>query len=137
MPTVNYLQNSITSQLVGMECGQCGISFAITQEKYDRCNDRGENFYCPNGHCRVFCKSEVAKLEEALARERRKGDNLKCDLNNEQYYRKHAENQVRAERGAKTKLKKRIAAGVCPCCRRHFTNVERHIKCKHPDYSKK
>jgi len=28
-------------------------------------------------------------------------------------------------------IKKRIHAGVCPHCNRHFQNVERHMKTKH------
>jgi hypothetical protein len=33
-----------------------------------------------------------------------------------------------------TRIRNRIAAGVCPCCTRTFKNVARHIKDKHPTY---
>jgi hypothetical protein len=26
---------------------------------------------------------------------------------------------------------KRVNAGICPCCNRHFTDLERHMKSKH------
>lgn len=42
------------------------------------------------------------------------------------------QHQVRAQKAAKTRLRKRIEHGVCPHCKRHFENVERHVKSKHP-----
>lgn len=30
---------------------------------------------------------------------------------------------------------RRIAAGVCPCCRRSFTDLARHMSSQHPDYA--
>jgi len=41
-----------------------------------------------------------------------------------------------AERSARVRLKKRIACGVCPCCKRTFTNLARHISGQHPEYGK-
>jgi hypothetical protein len=37
-------------------------------------------------------------------------------------------------KGQLTKARNRAKAGLCPCCNRHFTNVERHVKSKHPDF---
>lgn len=31
-------------------------------------------------------------------------------------------------------MKNRVANGVCPCCNRHFENLERHMKGQHPDF---
>lgn len=28
----------------------------------------------------------------------------------------------------------RVGAGVCPCCKRTFQQLARHMKCKHPKY---
>ncbi len=44
--------------------------------------------------------------------------------------------QVRAQKAAKTKLKNRIKHGVCPCCKRTFQNIAKHIATKHPGYGK-
>jgi hypothetical protein len=35
-----------------------------------------------------------------------------------------------------TKLKQRVANGVCPCCHRSFVNLHRHMAGQHPDYTK-
>lgn len=50
--------------------------------------------------------------------------------------RNAAQRALRATKGRLTKTKKRIANGVCPCCNRHFVNLERHMTGKHPDYTK-
>lgn len=39
-------------------------------------------------------------------------------------------------KGEVTKLKKRIANGVCPCCKRSFCNLAAHMKTQHPEYTK-
>jgi hypothetical protein len=46
-----------------------------------------------------------------------------------------AERRRRAEKAAKTKIKNRVAKGVCPCCNRTFQNLADHMKSKHPDYA--
>jgi hypothetical protein len=33
-----------------------------------------------------------------------------------------------------TRIKKRVAAGVCPCCNRSFKDLARHMAGQHPDY---
>jgi hypothetical protein len=33
-----------------------------------------------------------------------------------------------------TKLRKRVANGVCPCCKRKFSNVVLHMRQEHPEY---
>ncbi|MBV6448554.1 hypothetical protein [Nitrosomonas sp.] len=38
-----------------------------------------------------------------------------------------AERSARAYKGQATKIKRRVGRGVCPCCNRHFENLERHM----------
>ena len=45
-----------------------------------------------------------------------------------------AERSNRALRGHLTRQRKRAAAGMCPCCRRTFENVARHMESQHPGY---
>ena len=86
------------------------------------------HIYCPLGHKPVWGdKSRVDELEGKLALER----------SNSAFWREReaaAERRVSAQRGVTTKLKKRIAAGVCPCCKRTFQDVSRHMKGQHPDF---
>jgi len=130
MPVLYEIDSNVGVALMGMECMRCGSVFAMTKSKYSRCNDDKEEWYCPNGHRSTFGQTTVSKLEEKLALERRKSDTLQMDL-------KYSEDQVRSQKAAKTRLKNRIANGVCPCCNRSFQNLHRHMKSKHPDFSEK
>ena len=38
-------------------------------------------------------------------------------------------------RGKLRAQSERIKNGVCPCCKRHFTNLERHMHTKHPEFA--
>lgn len=99
-----------------------------------RKRDEGENdlvIHCPLGHGYVLGGREgrAERLEKQLAAERARHDQTRAE-------RDQHERSLRAERGAKTKLKKRLAGGVCPCCQRTFENLGRHMKTKHPEYAK-
>jgi hypothetical protein len=55
--------------------------------------------------------------------------------------RRNAENETEAERRSKaaykgqlTKVRRKVANGSCPCCNRHFENLQRHMQTKHPEY---
>lgn len=109
----------------------CGVHFAVPETLVDTLRAQGRGFYCPRGHHLGFGKSEVAKLKEQV--ERVKG--------NAEFWEKRAREEEEAKRktravlrGQITKLKNRVGNGVCPCCNRHFSNVERHIKHKHPNF---
>jgi uncharacterized small protein (DUF1192 family) len=42
-----------------------------------------------------------------------------------------------AYKGLFGRTKKRVAAGVCPCCNRTFENLARHMAGEHPGYAGK
>jgi hypothetical protein len=54
---------------------------------------------------------------------------VKCDILREQKLRTD-------ERIAREKVErklKRVHRGVCPCCKRTFQNIQRHMETKHPE----
>lgn len=122
-------------------CGVCGIPFALPTAL----NERGHKhpaddpntvyFWCPAGHqLRYDGRSETVVLEERLEHSRDRAGRLA-------HRAEQAEASAKAHRGAATrarnerdKAKARIAKGVCPCCNRHFKDVERHMATRHPDY---
>lgn len=118
-----------------ISCGQCGIAFCVPVGWYQhRCRSH-ETFWCPNGHPRAF---KGQSEEEALRLER---DRLKQQqahyedrLRAEREHREAAERRASAARGQVTKLKKRAAAGVCPCCNRQFVDLQRHMSTKHAGF---
>ena len=47
-----------------------------------------------------------------------------------------AERTLRTTKGHLTRSRKRACRGLCPFCKRHFVNVQRHVETKHPDAAK-
>lgn len=120
---------SIYVSLRAITCGGCGTAFAMSESLYKTLVDTRETFYCPRGCRRTFCgKTEEERLREEVEVQKRSKEHWIAET-------KRKEAQLRAEKGAKTKLKKRIANGVCPCCKRSFCNLRRHMETKHPGYT--
>lgn len=109
-----------------MECGACGVSFAVPIHFYNERYNKGGDWYCPNGHCRHFCESEVVKLRAQLDAKQRELTASKCETMRERQLREFAEKQ-------KARMSKRVQNGVCPCCNRTFQNLARHMATKHPE----
>ena len=116
------LEMEYTETLTVCHCW-CGIALAIPQNLYRVAHESPKDIYCPLGH--VFVWGDT--FEEKLKKEKQRHEATRHLLAAEE--RSHS-----ATRGQITKLKKRVHAGVCPCCNRSFQNVARHMKTKHPDY---
>lgn len=131
------LTMTYTGTLVIEECCNCHITFAIPADLQRRCIEVGPKmmFYCPVGHGQHYTSGEIQQLKDKLEKERRwRGE----ALIREQAARDQAhaaERSKRAYKGQLTRAKKRIGKGTCPCCSRHFANVERHMAGQHPDYA--
>ena len=125
-----------TVTLVPVTCW-CGMPHAIPKDldAYNqRQRDNGlpqQSVYCPAGHSWSYSgKSKVELLERDLAAERARKDQLRQEV-------KVLGDRLNAEKAAKSRLKNRVAAGVCPCCNRTFQNLARHMKGQHPDFAAK
>lgn len=122
--------------LVIETCCNCGIPFGITEEIRDRRLEDHESFYCPNGHGQRYTgKTEAQKLREELARQKQFKEWAEARAESYKDQAETAEARRRGQKAANTRLKKRIAAGVCPCCRRNFQDLHRHMASQHPDYA--
>ena len=120
-----------------IECS-CGGVYAITESSYEQHRKEGTCWNCP--YCRTGwgfanngenarLKRELEAERNALARERARHDQTKAD-------RDHIERRRRATVGHLRRTRNRIAAGVCPCCNRTFSNLAAHMKGKHPEFYK-
>lgn len=121
----------VTITLESETCCTCGVVFGIESRHRAELRRKKErtSFYCPNGHSQHYIgDTEADKLRRELEWARSQRDSARSAL-------KMTENTLRVVKGHKTRLKKRIANGVCPCCNRNFENVARHIKTKHPEYA--
>jgi hypothetical protein len=122
MSTINK-----TVKLTEIECCNCGIDYMVPDWFNKRCLESGVTFYCPAGHPQVYRKSELVKLREQIAMLEGRARHLDDQ-------RQAAERSAAAFKGEVTKLRSRVANGVCPCCHRTFVNVARHMQTKHPDF---
>lgn len=121
--------NATVALEVIQSCPKCGMAFgAPVLFIAERRRDHGD-FYCPAGHVMTFPQeSDVERLQRRLRwseqaeMERRRQLTL-------------TEASLRATKGVVTKLRKRAASGLCPCCSRSFTNLRRHMASKHPDFA--
>ena len=116
------------------ECGGCGVYYALTDDYVRRRREDHKGWVCPHGCHRAF------NQDNDLETERKKTASLRARLDQAEadarFARRQTLNEQRsaaAYKGHLTRIRKRIANGVCPCCRRNFTQVRRHIKAKHPE----
>ncbi len=126
-----------TGNLVLEFCCACGIPFGIEADRQRRLRDNpGSTFYCTSGHAMHYAgKSKADQLAEQLSRERQRIAEMEDTIAFVENQRALAARQAAAAKGQVTKLKRRAAAGVCPCCNRSFENLSRHMKSKHPTFA--
>lgn len=128
--------------LITESCYSCGLLFAMTADYRNRKLEDHSSFYCPNGHSQGYIgetkeqkakKAQQAAETDAAAARRQLAYARTRALNAEAETRRKAR-QLSAAKGNLTKAKKRAAAGVCPCCHRTFSQVQRHMTGKHPEF---
>lgn len=109
-------------------CCNCGIPFFMPTYHYKRLlANKGESFYCPNGHGQHYTgKTEVEKLKEKLEALQKEKEQQHEDLQNKWL-------DALGEKQKLEKQLKRVHKGVCPCCNRTFVNLQKHMATKHPE----
>ncbi len=117
-------------------CAECGISFAAPERFMDARRDDHKTYYCPSGHSLWFPQASDAEKAQAEA------EKYKRLWKDEQRYsagvlneRNAAQKQLSASKGQMTKLKNRVANGVCPVCKRTFSPLSEHMHMEHPEYT--
>jgi chromosome segregation ATPase len=127
---------TIEIALEHITCANCGMVFTFDGDLLEKRRRDHQTFYCPSGHHNYFPgESDLEQLERKLKEAQLEIKRAEYRAQSAQLERKEAQQQLSATRGQMTKLKKRIANGVCPCCRRSFVNMQRHMTTKHPEYA--
>lgn len=124
--SARLLEISTTVKLVTEECCACGIVFAMPQQANERLRTKGGTFYCPNGHSQVYTEPDIEVLKRKLRASENRASNLEYQLNG-------ALDDLATKKKELRSVKKRVNAGTCIHCRRHFVNLERHMKTKHAE----
>lgn len=115
-------------------CPTCGAEHMISQTLFKTAQKHrgpnGHSVYCPNGHCWHYLgESEADKM-------RRERDVLKQQMARVEDEKREAEQRAAKAEAATRRLKKRAAAGTCPCCKRTVGALARHMATRHPEFVK-
>ncbi len=128
---------SVDVTLQKIQCKSCGGVYAISEPHRKYLQEVGGYWSCP--YCRQswgfrkessdleIAKKEAKRYRNYLAGEKARHDQTKASL-------KAHKASLKAHKAAKTRLKNRIAKGICPCCNRFFDNLQRHISKEHPNF---
>lgn len=112
-------------------CYSCSCLIALERDFMANRRRDHQSFYCPNGHSQHFLSETIEeKLKKELAEEQRR-------VAFEKNQRAAAERQLEAAQKDAERLRKRAQNGVCPCCKRSFPNLRRHMKSRHPEVAPK
>ena len=103
--------------LTALTCWVCGIEFALPHIIERKRAEDGKVFFCPNG-------DRISYGPSLLEQEKSRSRSMEAQLTHERDQREAAERSASAYKGRVTRLKNRAAAGVRPCCNRHFENVD-------------
>lgn len=114
------------------ECPRCGVRFAMPANLIASLRETKATFYCPNGHGQSYRGSETERLKRELEAAKLRVQRAEETAMTRLRERDAAELQVRLTRGKLRAHKQRAANGVCPCCKRSFVQLARHMRTKHP-----
>lgn len=121
---------------VVQECITCGVPFTVPLTVLQQQRQGGGYHHCSNGHSQGWSKDrsqegrdrkELERLRQQQAQWQDERRDLVAQTDTER-------RRAAAARGQVTKLKKRAAAGVCPCCNRTFQDLARHMSGQHPQF---
>ena len=119
-----------------VSCYHCGVRFGIESQLHRRVVTEAKGtVYCPAcGKESCWRESEDKKRIRELER-KLQWEASECAR--QKAARDAAEASLIATKGVVTRMRRRTAAGVCPCCQRTFKQLAAHMKTQHPDYERR
>jgi hypothetical protein len=128
--------------MVVEHCCACGMPFAMPKDVRDELLEHSsaselptKSFYCPAGHQQHYTgptREQRLRAEKEALEQRLQWARESDERNRQRALR--AERSAAALRGVVTRTKSRVGKGVCPCCNRTFTALQRHMATQHPEY---
>lgn len=115
-------------------CCNCGMEFHVPAHWQAERRALGDWFFCPNGHRQHYTETEAVKLKRELAITQRQRDEAFARASQEHQAARAIERRRVAQVAATTRLRRRVKAGACPCCKRTFRQLAIHMKKQHPDW---
>jgi len=127
---------NVEIELTEINCGCCGGTYAINERYREKQQEVGGSWTCP--YCKVGWgysnNNDNAKLKKQLEQEKKRREWAEKNAQRARDEADEAERRRKAQKAATTRLRNRAKAGICPCCNRHFKQLEAHMKNKHPDF---
>lgn len=118
----------LRADMATISCQTCGLYFMVPFALEKRWRRDHSHFYCPNGHGLVFrADSDVERL-------RKENDRLRKEKEWAEQATKRADEAATAASKRLSRLKWRARHGVCPCCKRTFRQLARHMASRHPGF---
>ncbi len=124
------------------QCCSCFVTFGVPRGYSAKRQQDKQPFWCPNGHSMSYTQSEADRLRAELQKQQQATAKALADAERERQWRAEAredaralERRLAAQRGVTTRMKNRVAHGVCPCCNRTFQNLQRHMATKHGGFT--
>jgi hypothetical protein len=115
-------------------CATCGVIYGLERNFANRKSEQNKSWFCPNGHSQVFIESALSRAEKAAKRAQELLDMERTRNQTLRDEKARIERQRAAAHGQVTKLRNRAKHGVCPCCKRTFSQLADHMKTQHPDF---
>jgi hypothetical protein len=108
----------------------CGIPFSAPASLYRAHHERKApgHLYCPLGHQVVYGGETEAE------RERQRRIHAEASLAREQDRHESTRKSLAATKGHLTRIRNRVAHGVCPWCKRSVKQMRDHVATKHPEH---
>lgn len=133
MPTAfeARVTQTFPAELTVIHCGKCGGIYALNEKYRSDKAKEGGTWNCP--YCQVGWGYSGNSENERLNRENTR---LLQRIDQEKARGDSVERKLSAAKGQATKLRRRVGAGVCPCCHRTFKQLAAHMTDKHPEFQK-
>lgn len=102
-------------------CSECSDNFPVRQSTYDKLEECGNTFYCPQGHALVISRTTIVSRFRSEARL------SACRLRTiDKFYKREA-----AIRGVMTRQRNRLLRGACPYCNKTPQDMTKHMIAQH------
>lgn len=118
-----------------VSCYTCGVRFGIGGDLYKRVvTDAIGSIFCPScGQKTCWQESDDKKKIKEL---QRKLEWEAAEVARQKAARDSAEASLKATKGVVTRMNRRVAHGICPCCKRRVKQLAEHMAEKHPEFVK-
>lgn len=133
--------------LTQVKCYTCNTPIYMHAQTLADLKQSQRTFTCLYGHKQGFYGNrgspadKIAALERDVAKAKQNEARLHEEIDAAKKATARASaraeqnlRSARAFKGAATRIRTRVAGGVCPCCNRTFAALTEHMKKQHPDY---